>query len=54
MIAALLISVLCIISGVVCHRLAAARGRQSVPWGVAGLMFGPLVIPIILLLPRRR
>ena len=45
---------LSIASAVLCHHLAQRRGARAVPWGVAGLVFGPLAIPFVFLLCRRK
>ncbi len=38
-----------LISGVVCHLIAKARGLKPVFWGIMGLLFGPLAIPFVYL-----
>jgi hypothetical protein len=37
------------LSGVICHQLAKSRGRNPVNWGVAGVVFGPVAIPFVLM-----
>jgi len=37
-----------ILSIVICHNIAKARGKEPVFWGVMGALFGPLAIPFVM------
>lgn len=36
-----------IVSAIVCHLIARARGANAVFWGVMGALFGPFAIPFV-------
>jgi hypothetical protein len=33
--------------GILCHRIASKRGGNAVVWGALGLLLGPLAIPFV-------
>lgn len=37
------------VSAILCHLIAKQRGANPVFWGVMGLLFGPLAIPLVFL-----
>ena len=42
-----------VLFGVLCHRVAAWRGRHPNVWAVWGFVFGPIPLLILLLLPSK-
>jgi len=42
----IIVIVVVALSAVICHHVAKSRGANPVFWGVMGLVFGPLAIPL--------
>lgn len=49
-----IIALIVLASGLICHQLARHRGAQPVFWGVMGIVFGPLAIPFVFLARTNR
>jgi TctA family transporter len=47
----ILVALLCI---VVAHRMAERKGLNAVLWGVLAGVFGPLIFPILILMPSKK
>lgn len=43
-----------VLFAVLCHRLATWRGRHANVWAVWGLVFGPIPLLILLVMPSKR
>jgi phosphotransferase system glucose/maltose/N-acetylglucosamine-specific IIC component len=49
-----IIALVCLLCIVIAHRMAKKKGLNAVFWGVLGGTFGPLVFPVLIMIPSRK